>query len=148
MYSFYGIREVPGDNANPEIISFFENLGQGWNRSDETGWCAAMVNSCAKDVGLEYTTKLLARDLLNIGQSYTPPEDGVSFADNVIVIFWRVSISSKWGHVGVPLHLDREAGVIWTYGGNQNNQAQVSPYLVNGNNGGLLDFRILNHRTT
>lgn len=126
--SQYGLREVPGAENNPEIMKFFHEIGQDWVQGDETAWCSAFINWCAKMEGLDYSGKLTARSWLNIGASC-----GIEEAD--IVIFWRESPTSWKGHVGIPI---REwSGEIWTLGGNQSNMVNISPYPIS---------RILNYR--
>jgi len=124
-------------------MGFFLNLGHAWVQNDETSWCAASIGSCAKDIGLEYSGKLDARSYQKIGEPYSPPEDGVSWDDNVICIHWRVSLTDWRGHVSVPIRMVKSKSRIWVLGGNQSNQMKISPYPINGTKSGVLEFRKL-----
>jgi len=118
--SQYGIREVPGKDDNPEIMKYFKEIGQDWVQGDETAWCSAFVNWCAKKRGFEYSGKLNARSWLNLGMSCN-----INVAD--IVVLWRISPQDWRGHVGIPIREDKD--FIWILGGNQGNMVKISAYL-------------------
>jgi len=117
--SQYGLKEIPGIKNNPEIMKYFHSIGQDWVQGDETAWCSAFVNWCAKKKGLEYTGKLNARSWLNLGM-----ECSLNVAD--IVVLWRESPDSWKGHVAIPIKEDDN--YIWCLGGNQGNMVKISPY--------------------
>ena len=79
--SEYGIKEFPGDDHNPEVLKYFKSVGQVY--SDETAWCSAFINWCAKEIGLEISGKLNARSWLKVGISIEYPTPGD------LVILWR-----------------------------------------------------------
>lgn len=143
LLSYYGLTEIPGEKNNPVIMGFFKNLGHSWVQNDETSWCAAAIGSCAKDIGLEYSRKLDARSYRIVGAPYDPPEDGISWDPNVVCIHWRVSINDWRGHVSHPIRWMKNENNIWVLGGNQSNQMKISPYPIEGNNSGVLEFRKL-----
>ena len=118
--SQYGIKEVPGVKNNPEIMKYFHAIGQDWVQGDETAWCSAFINWCAKESGLEYSGKLNARSWLNLGKKVK------TYKDADIVVFWRESKTSWKGHVGIPVNEDADS--IWCLGGNQSNMVKISPY--------------------
>jgi uncharacterized protein (TIGR02594 family) len=118
---FYGLSEVPGVENNPQIVQFFHDLGHTWIQEDETSWCAVFINWLAWKNGCEYTSKLDARSLLKIGKEIKYPQLGH------VVVFWREDPSSWKGHTG--LYVGEDKKYIYTFGGNQNNQANISPYL-------------------
>ena len=117
--SQYGITEVPGVKNNPEIMKYFDVGNNDWVEGDETSWCSAFINWCAKESGLEYSGKLNARSWLNVGIETT-----IDKAD--IVVFWRESKDSWKGHVAIPIRED--GNNVWVLGGNQSNMVRVSAY--------------------
>lgn len=119
--SQYGLKEASGKEDNPAIIEMFNALGfDGKTLKDETAWCSAFVNWCCKVSGLPFTGKLNARSWLEWGVDVTDPELGD------IVIYWRGSPDGWQGHVG--FYITERAGWIYTLGGNQGNQVQISAY--------------------
>ena len=62
--SQYGTREIIGEEDNPVILDYFKFIGHKWVKDDETAWCGAFINWCAKKSGLEHTGKLDARSWL------------------------------------------------------------------------------------
>jgi len=118
--SQYGLKEVPGTGNNPEIMKYFKAIGQDWVQGDETAWCSAFINWCAKKRGFEYTSKLNARSWLDVGAKVS----SINVAD--IVVLWRVSPNDWRGHVGIPIREDEN--YIWVLGGNQSNMVKISAY--------------------
>lgn len=118
-FSQYGIREIVGENDNPEVLKYFDALGFG-SLKDETAWCSAFVNWVAMKCGLEYSGKLTARSWLNVGQKVTTPQLGD------IVVFWRENPTSWKGHVAIYIRETNE--YIYCISGNQSNQVKVSAY--------------------
>lgn len=118
----YGLKEVPGKENNPVIMSFFNTIGHSWVQGDETAWCAAFANYCCLASIGKQTGKLTARSFLNFGIDTTEPFPGD------IVIIWRESPDSWKGHVGFYINHDNE--YVYMLGGNQNNQVNVSRYPV------------------
>ena len=117
----YGIKELPGEATNPEIIKYFDSIGKTWVKDDETAWCSAYLNWCAKTSGHEYTGKLTARSWLDVGE---PIEHFQQVGD--IVVFWRVSIDDWRGHVGI--YINESPDHVWVLGGNQSNMVRISVY--------------------
>ena len=130
----YGITEIVGGKHNPEILKYFKEIGHEWVKDDETSWCAAFVNWCAKMEGYEYTGKLNARSFLDIGEKVEIPQMGD------IVIFWRNQKDSWQGHVALYVKQDRDN--IWVLGGNQSNKVGVNAYPKSQ----LLGYRRLNKK--
>lgn len=128
----YGLKEVLGFPDNPRIIQFFDDLGfNGKQLKDETAWCSAFVNWCAKECGYEYTKSLAARSWLKIGKATKTPKRGD------VVVFWRESRQSWKGHVG--LFVKERDGMIYVLGGNQGNQVNIKAYPASR----LLEYRTL-----
>ena len=119
--SQYGVKEISGGQDNPIILEYFNSIGfDGAKLKDETSWCSAFVNWCCKVSGKEFSGKLDARSWLKIGQEIEDPELGD------IVIYWRESPDSWKGHVG--FYITERNGWIYTLGGNQSNQVNISVY--------------------
>lgn len=120
--SYVGLKEDTSKTKhNPEILKFFEVIGQKWVKDDETAWCAAFINACLVMNNFEQTGKLTARSFLNYGESTKEPQIGD------IVVFWRSSRNSWKGHVGFYISEDEKH--IYCLGGNQSNMVSVAPYL-------------------
>ena len=117
---FIGLTEIPGEQNNPQILTFFQDIGDNWVQTDETAWCSAMINWVALKCGCERSYKLDARSWLEIGQDIKIPELGD------LVIFWREDPKSWKGHVG--LYAGQTKKSIFCLGGNQNNQVNIKTY--------------------
>ena len=130
--SQYGVKEIPGQEDNPVIVSYFSEIGHSWVKDDETAWCSAFANWVAKKENKAYSGKLNARSWLSVGKSVEVPEIGD------IVVLWRSSKSSWKGHVGFFINQDDK--YIYILGGNQNNQVCIRPYPKDR----LLEYRRLN----
>lgn len=131
--SQYGISEMPGEEKNnPEILKYFDIIGQKWVKTDETAWCSAFVNWCAKMSGYDFTGKLNARSWLDIGHNVIKPVQGD------IVIFWRELPNSWKGHVGI--YISESLTDIYVLSGNQSNKVCIKPYKKTR----LLGYRRLN----
>ena len=122
--SQYGIKEIRGEAHNPEVIKYFNESGfDGEKLGDETAWCSAFVNWCAREAGLEHTGKLNARSWLTVGKVTTSPQPGD------VVVLWRSSVDSWKGHVG--FFIKETEDQVYMLGGNQGNQVQIAPYAKN-----------------
>ncbi len=119
--SQYDIKEIPGVDNNPEIMKYFDEIGVEWVQSEETAWCSAFINWCAKKSGKKYTGKLNARSWLDVGE---PIEGFHGIGD--IVVFWREDINSWKGHVGFFIRETKD--IIYVLGGNQDNKVCIKPY--------------------
>lgn len=130
---FYGLKEIPGEENNPQILQFFKDIGKNWVQADETAWCAAFISWIALECGCERSGQLTARSWLNIGMKTSKPQLGN------IVVLWRESINSWKGHVG--LYINEDEKYIYCLGGNQNNQVNIKPYSKKQ----LLEYRTLDY---
>ena len=120
--SQYGLTEIPGKENNPGIVKYFKEIGFTQAADDETAWCSAFVNWCAKQAGLPRSNDLLSRSWLAIGLPVTTPRIGD------IAVFWRDDPKSWKGHVGFFI---RDAGhQIFVLGGNQQNSVCILPYPI------------------
>ncbi len=125
-----GIREIPGNKDNPDVLKYFNDIGfDGSQLKDETAWCSAFVNWVMKNSDAPYTGKLNARSWMQIGTETNDPKTGD------VVVLWRGSKNSWKGHVG--FYITQRNGFIYILGGNQSNQVKISAYP---------DHRLLGYR--
>jgi uncharacterized protein (TIGR02594 family) len=129
--TFYGLSEIEGKKHNDQIISFFHELGYNYINDDETPWCAAFINYCAKQIGAQYATGLRARNWMKCGKSSSKPSIGD------IVVFGYGGKNSKAGHVAMYISEDFDS--IYCLGGNQTNMVTISSYCKSD----LLGYRKL-----
>lgn len=116
-----GVKEISGSEHNDAIIDYSREIGIKWINDDETPWCAVFVNWVLKKSGYIYSPSALARSFDNYGEATLSPESGD------IVVFWRESLSSGKGHVGIFLGNSTD-GKIFVLGGNQSNAVTISKY--------------------
>ena len=122
--SQYGVKEYEGRSHNPSVLKYFKETGHSHIKNDETSWCAAYMNWCAKKAALPYSKSLLARSWLKLGKKIEVPQVGD------IVVFWRGSKSSWEGHVSLFLYMDKPNNQIYCLGGNQDDGVCVAPYPI------------------
>lgn len=146
LMEFYGLKEIPGEKNNPQILQFFADIGHKWVQSDETDWCSALMNWIAMQCNCQRSGKLDARSWMNVGEETKYPELGD------IVCFWTGSLTKSWhGHVGGFVRKD--GNYVYTAGGNQSsiiggktyNMICTKPYPIESKYMGLLGYRRLNY---
>lgn len=120
-----GVKEVAGSEHNPSIVNYAQESGFSWVNDDETPWCSIFINWCAKKAKLKGSGKASARSWLLIGEKIATPLPGD------IVIFWRGSIDSWEGHVGIFFGFNADGKRVYCLGGNQGNMISVTSYDVN-----------------
>ena len=109
------------EGSNPRVDAYFDDVGFPAMR-DDTAWCAAFVGAMLKRSGYPHTGKLTARSYIDWGK----PVDLKDAQPGDVVVFWRGSPDSWQGHVAF---FDRhEGGMIYTLGGNQRDQVNISAY--------------------
>ena len=128
-----GVKEISGSNHNQTIVNYAKDTGFEWINDDETPWCSIFMNWCAQKAKLSSSKKANARSWLTVGMPVNYPEPGD------VVIFWRGSINSWQGHVGIFMGYDQAGERIYTLGGNQGNQVSITAYPKSK----LLGFRRL-----
>lgn len=116
----FDVREIVGKGDNPEVLKYFAEIGHSWVKDDETAWCSAFVNYCAKKAGYDYSGKLDARSWLKVGKKTDEPKLGD------IVVLWREKKKGWKGHVG--FFIKKRKGLIYILGGNQSNRVKISAY--------------------
>lgn len=117
----YGISEILGQGTNPRVLEYFKESGNEWVKNDETAWCSAFISFLAKQCNLARSTRLNARSWLEVGIEIAKPEIGD------VVILWRISKTSPFGHVG--LFVSEMGEYIFVLGGNQNNRVCIQAFL-------------------
>jgi len=120
MISQYGLKEVDGVQSNPQILSFFKELGYDVKDDSTTAWCSAALSYFAKKNGYEYNKQLNARGWLKMSTIVLKPTVGD------VVVFWRNDPKSWEGHVGLFVSMDEKN--VYTLGGNQGNAITIAPY--------------------
>lgn len=127
--SEFGNKSITGIISNPDVLKYFKEIGQAWVKDDDTAWCAAFVNWCLVKTGRQQTNSLAARSFLKYGYSTKTPTLGD------IVVLWRISPQSAYGHVGFYVRETKDT--IYILGGNQSNQVNITPFTKSQ----LLDYR-------
>lgn len=128
-----GVKEVSGTGINQKILNYAKDCDFRDYTSDETAWCSLFINWVAHKAGMKRSNSLAARSWLLVGTKTDHPEPGD------IVVFWRESVDSWKGHVGVYMGFSQDGSRIYCLGGNQGNQVSVTAYSANT----LLGFRKL-----
>jgi uncharacterized protein (TIGR02594 family) len=128
-----GQKEVSGDQHNPTIVNYAHEAGFQWVNDDETPWCSIFMNWCTQKAALVGSGKANARSWLLVGVAVSNPSPGD------IAVFWRGSIDSWQGHVGIFMGFSQNGKQVYCLGGNQGNQVAISAYTIDT----LLGFRRL-----
>lgn len=116
----YGVAEFPGDVNNPEVMKYYHETGRTWVSSETTPWCDAFVDWVIMKAGGKPTPGLNARAWLKAREVVETPEQGD------VVILWRKSKNSPFGHVG--FFIKETDKMVLLLGGNQSNQVKISAY--------------------
>ena len=118
--SLRGLKEIAGEDHEPQILKMWDRIGLEQINDDETAWCAAAQCYCLEEAGYRSPRAPNARSFLQWGKKLKKPKRGA------IVVYWRNSRTSWQGHVGMVVKWDNI--YIWTLGGNQNNGYNISKY--------------------
>ena len=131
---YYGVSEVAGSQSNDKILKIIQ-WAMPWIKDDsKAAWCAIFLSWIINQVNLHNLEPAmppikLARHFNQVGIEVEKPIMGD------IVIFWRGKKNGWKGHVGIFIR--QEGNVIYTLGGNQNNQINIRGYSANR----LLEYR-------
>lgn len=122
-----GIIEVPGVEAHPTILSFFNYTtlkGNALALSDETAWCSAFICAMMEQCGIKSTRSAAARSWLGWGEKCTPLQLGA------IVVVRRLDPKNpKAAHVGMFAGIpDANKRGFALLGGNQRNRVCTKLY--------------------
>lgn len=112
-----GLKEIPGKQHNPIILSWLDKL-KAWWRDDETPWCGTFIAHCLQNSGITYPKKwMTALDYLNAGVKLSRPCYGC------------VAVKSRKGGGHVCFVVGKtETGRLVVIGGNQNNMVSYALY--------------------
>lgn len=119
-----GILEVPGPQAHPTILSFFEYTtmkGTAAAKSDETAWCSAFMCAMLEQCGIKSTRSAAARSWKGWGEGLAAPRLGC------IVVSERTDPNNPAAaHVALWVgHVDKDHYA--SLGGNQGNRVCTKP---------------------
>lgn len=104
---------------NPRIMAYLACIPFLKDYTDETPWCAAFIEYCLQQCGIQGTGKPNARSYHNdFGYEIN------TFGS--IVTLWRGSPDSWQGHVGFKIAESKRK--IYLLGGNQKNSLNITPY--------------------
>ncbi|MEP2026319.1 MAG: TIGR02594 family protein [Reichenbachiella sp.] len=117
-----GQTEISGSQHNPRIVSYAEQSNFPGIKDDETPWCSIFVNFCCDELNYERSGKANARSWLQVGSESATPRPGD------VVVFWRESLHSWKGHVGIYLGHSDDKKKVFCIGGNQGNAVSVAAY--------------------
>lgn len=114
---YEGVREIPGVNHHPLIVSWWKAIKRGGIKSDEVPWCAAFVGAMLEAVGIVSSRYESARSYLAWGRTLTKPCVGC------VVVFARAG----GGHVGFVVG-QTQAGELLVLGGNQGDEVNIRAF--------------------
>lgn len=121
LRDFYGLREKDGPDSEAEVLGIINWAMPSITDDSKVAWCAIALSYFIDLYCGPFEPIKTARSFLNIGMRVKKPKCGD------IVVYWRNSINSWQGHVGIVVRVDKD-GSIWTLGGNQDNQVNIKSY--------------------
>ena len=129
--TFIGVKEIPGDKNNPEIMEFFRACGRKWVNSEATPWCSAAMNAWCFAVGLPTTEKVLrARSWSTVEGNDEYEVETIESVDDLrlgdLVVLWREKRTRKKKHI--TMFASAHGGMLNCLGGNQSNRVGIKAY--------------------
>lgn len=128
--SFIGVKEILGDDNNPEIMEFFRSSGHTWVNSEETPWCSAAMNAWCREMGMPSTGSLRARSWLDVKSNDKYRVVTINSIEDLLLgdllILWRGKRNGSQGHI--TLNASLHGGRLNALGGNQSNKVCVKAY--------------------
>jgi len=115
-----GVAETAGKDHTARIVEYHQSTSLKAT-DDETSWCAAFVNWCLAQAGVQGTNSASARSFLAWGKELKAPTLGC------IVVLWRGAKSGWQGHVAFYAGQAKD-GRILLLGGNQGNRVSIQAY--------------------
>jgi uncharacterized protein (TIGR02594 family) len=113
-FSVLGLSEIAGGRHEKRILAMYRAAGHEI-ASDEVPWCAAFVNWCLSQAGIDGTGSLMARSFTKYGKGLHRTDP---IPRGAIAIWPRGKPPS--GHVNIVLHDD--GTYVWAIGGNQSKE--------------------------
>jgi len=117
---YLGLAEVKGPKHNPTIVKWWRLIRAPFT-DDETAWCAAFVGGVLAEAGIRSSRSAAARSYLKWGTPLPGPAVGA------VVVFWRKSPASPFGHVAFVVGRDAY-GNLMALGGNQGDKVSIAPF--------------------
>jgi uncharacterized protein (TIGR02594 family) len=122
-----GVKEAAGAANNPRVVEYhkFSTKAnkQGWG--DSAPWCSSFVCFIVENFGaIESTNNGLARSWEKWVEG--KKIDLMKGLPGDIVVFWRTSLASGYGHVGFFLKETKD--YVWVLGGNQSDEVNITRY--------------------
>ncbi|MGY3051883.1 hypothetical protein ACVWYG_000070 [Pedobacter sp. UYEF25] len=118
-----GAGEIGGNNRGPFVRKYFAPSGVAEGNS----WCAAFVSWCFFEsaggnknaMGFNYTAgaRNVFDQLKKKGETFSGTTDGLTPEPGDLVAWWRVSLPSYHGHIGIVHHV--QDGFLYTIEGNK-----------------------------
>lgn len=115
-FSQLNIIEYLGEESNPEVEKYFQNMQTDLIADDEIPWCSAFVNWCLSQVRIQGTGLLTAKSYLNWSEEIVEPELGC------VAVYDRGRHSWQ-GHVN--FFLSKKYSYNIGIGGNTNNSVNI-----------------------
>jgi uncharacterized protein (TIGR02594 family) len=112
-FSVLGLSEITGARHEKRILEMYRAAGHPEIKDDETPWCAAYVNWCLSQAGIDGTGSLMARSFTKYGKGLHRTD---TIPRGAIAIWPRGKPPS--GHTNFVL-LDDGSGYVWCIGANQ-----------------------------
>lgn len=129
----YPVIESEGDNRGPAIDEIIKLCGAG--RPGDP-YCAIGVNAAFEAVGIPGTRSAAARSFEWDGGKHFVKLAGPAYG--AVTVFWRGAPNKGTGHVG--FYLGETANHIYTYGFNQGDDLNESPFPKRGKSFGLVGY--------
>jgi len=121
-------REIGGENRGPFVEKYLNGLVAQGNP-----WCAGFVSWCFAQTpnGIPFPYSVRARNILDTFRKKNwaqRPGEGFEPAPGDIVVWWRESLSSGKGHIGL-VHQVKD-GYLYTIEGNRSSRVQGFSYVL------------------
>jgi uncharacterized protein (TIGR02594 family) len=114
-FSVLGLSEITGARHEKRILAMYRAAGHPEIKDDETAWCAAYVNWCLSQAGIDGTGSLMARSFTKYGKGLHRTDP---IPRGAIAIWPRGKPPS--GHVNLVLYDD--GTYVYCIGGNQSKE--------------------------
>ncbi len=127
-----GQKEIKGNAHNERILEYQETTGLDFG-NDEVAWCSIFANWVTLQANLPRSNSAMARSWQKVGKKTDWPQPGD------IVVFWRISINSAFGHVGFFIGYTQSGKSIYCLGGNQDDEVNIQTFPISK----IVEFRSL-----
>lgn len=129
---FLGIKEIPGQKSNEDILKMAEVVGvQNIYKNDDTAWCGLFMAYLLKITGKPQPYK--SYDILRAA-SYATWGESVALRDvqlGDIVVFKRPGGNHVAIAISISKNIDGGIGTVHCLGGNQSNAVTIAEFPIN-----------------